>query len=79
MLGQSFAKLSSCLRQVPPPCQPSPLGGGCSNDYDCDDSDNDVVGDEGDDDDDEDHEDEEEAEMALGAGAVTSCSGLTLS
>eukprot|EP00959_Pyramimonas_sp_CCMP1952_P364176 7626069-Pyramimonas_sp.AAC.1 len=27
----------SCLRQVPPPCQPSPLGGGCSNDSGYDD------------------------------------------
>ena len=35
--------LSSCLRQVPPPCQPNTLGGNCLNDDDddggCDDDD----------------------------------------
>ena len=61
--------LSSCLRQVPPPCLPSPLGGGCSNDSDYDGADDNVAGDDddddADDDDDDDHE-EEEAELALG-------------
>ena len=56
--------LSSCLRQVPPPCQPSALGGGCSTDGDYDDTDDNVVGDDDDDDDDDDHE--EEAELAVG-------------
>ena len=43
--------LSSCLRQVPPPCQPSTLGGDCSNHGD---------GDDDDDDQEEEEEDEEE-------------------
>ena len=38
--------ISSCLRQVPPPCQPSTLGGGCSKSCD----------DDGGDDDDDDEE-----------------------
>ena len=47
--------ISNCLRQVPPPCQPSPLGGGCSNDSDYDDADDNIAGDDdGDDDDDDD-------------------------
>ena len=73
--------ISSCLRQVPPPCQPRPLGSGCSNDGDYDGSDDDVVGDDDDDDDENDDDDYEEewAEMALGAGAGTGCSGRTLS
>ena len=61
--------LSSGLRQDPPPRQPSPLGGGCSNDSDCDDADDNVAGDDDDDDDDGDDDDdheEEEAELALG-------------
>ena len=60
--------MSSCLRQVPPPCQPSSLGGGCSNDSDYDDADDNVAGDDDDDDEDEDDDDheEEEAELALG-------------
>ena len=41
------AKISSCLRQVLPPCQPSTLGGDCSNDDGKDDG-------GGDDDDDDD-------------------------
>ena len=73
-------KVSSCLRHVPPPCQRSFLGGGCSNDGD--DDANDVVADgHGDDDDDgdadheeEEEEEEEKAEMALGVGAGTGCS-----
>ena len=44
---------SICLRQVPPPCQPSPLGGGCSNDSDYDDVDDNVARDD-------------DAELALG-------------
>ena len=62
----SYCFLSSCLRQVPPPCQPSPLGGGCSNDSDYDDVNGNVAGDDGDDDDDDDVHEEEEAELALG-------------
>ena len=57
--------LSSCLRQVPPPCQPSPLGVGFSNDSNYDDADDNVAGDD-DDDDDDDDDHEEEAELALG-------------
>ena len=62
-------QLSSCLRQVPPPCQPSPLGGGCSNDRDYDDADDNVAGDDDDDDDDGDDDDHEEDEAnPLGGG-----------
>ena len=64
-----YIYISSCLRQVPPPCQPSPLGGGCSNDSDYDDVDDNVArdnDDDDDDDDDDDHEEGEEAELALG-------------
>ena len=74
-LGPAFSNqalptgfFSSCLRQVPPPCQRSSLGGGCSNDGD--DDANDVADSHGDDDDDADHDDEEEeeeVELALGA------------
>ena len=66
--GYRDTVLSSCLRQVPPPCQPNPLGGGCSNDCDYDDADDNVAGDDDDDDDDGDDDDdheEEEAELAL--------------
>ena len=58
---------SSCQRPVPPPCQASPSGGGCSNDGVYDDVDDNVVGDDDDDDDDndDDHE-EEDAEPVLG-------------
>ena len=76
---RSPAPLASCLRQVPPPCLPRPLGGGCSNDGD--DDAKDVVADghgDGDDDDDH-HEEAEEAEPALAASAGTGCSGPTLS
>ena len=65
-LAARLAAISSCLRQVPPPCQPSPLGGGCSNDSDNDDVDDNVAGDDDDDDDDDDDHEEEEAELALG-------------
>ena len=47
--------LSSCLRQVPPPCELSALGDDCSNDDDDDD-------DEDDDNDDDDIDDEEEGD-----------------
>ena len=56
--------LSSCLRQVPPPCQPSALGGIFSNDDgDDDDGDGDYDDDcDGDDDDDDEKGQEEEEE-----------------
>ena len=58
--------LSSCPRRVPPPNQPSPLGGGFSNDIYYDDADDNVAGDTDDDDHDDDDHEEEEAELALG-------------
>ena len=59
-------RLSSCLRQPPPPCQPSPVGGGCPNYIGYGDADDNVAGDDDDDDgDDDDDHDEEEAELAL--------------
>ena len=66
MVFRSCLHISSCLRQVPPPCQPSPLGGGCSNDRDYDDADDNVAGDDDDDDGDDDDHGEEEAELAFG-------------
>ena len=55
--------ISSCLRQVPPPCQPSALGGIFSNDDgDDDDGDGDDDDDCDGDDDDDDEEGEEEEE-----------------
>ena len=68
-LTRDSGLLSTCMRQVPPPCQPSPLGGGYSNDGGYDDVDDNVVRDDDDDDDDNDndnHEEEEGAELALG-------------
>ena len=50
--------LSSCLRQVPPPCQTSALGGDSSND----DGDNDGDGDDDDDHDDDDDDDDRVSE-----------------
>ena len=48
--------ISSCLRQVPPPCQPSTLGDDCSNDG----GDDDIGGDDNYDGDDDDDDVEEE-------------------
>ena len=61
-----YIYISSYLRQVPPPCQPSPLGGGCPNDCDYDGADDNIAGDDDDDDDGDDDHEEEEAELALG-------------
>ena len=55
--------LSICLRQVPPPSQPSPLGGGCPNDSDYDDADDNVAGDDDDDDDGDDDDDDHRSQI----------------
>ena len=75
--------VSSYLRQLPPQCQHSFLGGGSSNDGDVDANDVFADGrddDDGDDDDEhEEGEEEEEAALALAARAGTGCSEPTLS
>ena len=67
-------RISSCLRQVPPPCQPSALGGNSSNDDGDDDDgdgdDDDCDGDDGDDDEEgEGQEEEEDENIQLPAAA----------
>ena len=60
-----YSTVSSCLRQVPPPCQPSVLGGDSWNDDGGDgdgDDDDDCDGDDDDDDEEGDEEEEEEEE-----------------
>ena len=60
MTYSKAAEISSCLRQVPPACQPCTLGGDCSNDDGDDDGGGGDDDDDYDGDDDDDDEDEEE-------------------
>ena len=60
MRFQLPASLSSCLRQVPPPCEPNTLGGDRSNEDGDDDGGGDAGGGGNDDGDNEEEEEEEE-------------------